>query len=144
MNRGKLNDSSKQMILLGYDDNNSSIYKCYDTQTNKIVYSRDVTFIDRKDADIHHTELSLNTHITIKLQIKSTAIVNQIKNHLVTLRVTVTNQLKEKAPNPLLLRLYRVDPAEGTRVYHQIATDMMMFHQNTWIGTLTRTKTTIK
>lgn len=45
-----------------YDDKNSSIYKCYDTQTNKIVYSRDVTFIDPKDADIHHTELGLNPY----------------------------------------------------------------------------------
>lgn len=48
--RQKLDDSSTKMILLGYDSNN--IYKCYNQETNRIVYSRDVKFINNEDIQI--------------------------------------------------------------------------------------------
>lgn len=43
--RKKLDKKSNELILLGYDENNSNIYRCYDTETNKIIISRDVSFI---------------------------------------------------------------------------------------------------
>lgn len=42
--RHKLENSAKEMILFGFDEHNSTIYRCYDTETKKIVISRDVNF----------------------------------------------------------------------------------------------------
>lgn len=52
-NRRKLDDTSVKMIFLGYDENN--VLKCYNRATNKVVYSRDVQFID------NNSEISFNT-----------------------------------------------------------------------------------
>lgn len=43
-NRSKLDNCSKQLILLGFDENNCNIYRCYDKDERKIVISRDVVF----------------------------------------------------------------------------------------------------
>lgn len=43
-NRSKLDNCSKQLILLGFDENNCNIYRCYDKDEKKIVISRDVVF----------------------------------------------------------------------------------------------------
>lgn len=43
-NRGKLDNCSRQLILLGFDENNCNIYRCFDKEENKIVISRDVVF----------------------------------------------------------------------------------------------------
>lgn len=42
--RHKLENSAKEMILFGFDEHNSTIYRCYDPETKKIVISRDVNF----------------------------------------------------------------------------------------------------
>lgn len=43
-NRSKLDNCSKQLILLGFDENNCNINRCYDKDERKIVISRDVVF----------------------------------------------------------------------------------------------------
>lgn len=54
--RRKLEQSSKEMIFLGNDINNSNIYRCYDKENNKIVISRDVTFENSLESNHYETE----------------------------------------------------------------------------------------
>lgn len=61
INRSKLDNSSREMILLGYDPNNSNIYRCYDKDSCKIVVSRDVIFT--KPTEPNNTEIQLKTPI---------------------------------------------------------------------------------
>jgi hypothetical protein len=44
----KLDANASKGIFVGYDDNNDTYYKIYDTQTNQIVVSRDVQFYENK------------------------------------------------------------------------------------------------
>lgn len=49
--RHKLQDCAKEMILLGYDEDNSMIYRCL-SKENKIFISRDVVFQkDKKEKE---------------------------------------------------------------------------------------------
>lgn len=41
----KLENVSKEMILLGFDENNSNIYRCYNPEEKTITISRNVKFI---------------------------------------------------------------------------------------------------
>lgn len=45
--RKKLDNTSSQMLLLGYKNNH--VYRCYDIQSNRIVHSRDVKFVAQSD-----------------------------------------------------------------------------------------------
>lgn len=42
--RTKLDDTSKEMFLLGFDEFNSNIYRCFDREKERIILSRDVIF----------------------------------------------------------------------------------------------------
>lgn len=60
--RTKLDDCSKLLILMGFDEYNCNIYRCYDLITRKIVISRDVVF------KVNQNKMNYDTEITFKGQ----------------------------------------------------------------------------
>lgn len=54
--RKKLDNTSKEMFFIGYDDN-SKAYRCYDASNRKLVISRDVRFVENRS---HSNEVSVD------------------------------------------------------------------------------------
>lgn len=97
------------MIILGYDENNSSIYRCYDTESNKIVMRRDVSFIsfenDLDDSKQNRNEERASqkpTHVSKNMQNQSNKcwdheIQFSTNNNSVIIRIEECATMLEKA-----------------------------------------------
>lgn len=54
--RRKLDDTSREMIFIGYDEQ-SKAYRCYDSNTKKVIVSRDIRFVKNT---VHGSEIEID------------------------------------------------------------------------------------
>lgn len=114
--RRKLDDTSRKMIFLGYDNN--GVLKCYDTDTQRIVYSRDVNF-HRQDFEVTFTTKDRDCQSDV-IEISSTSSSSNTSssstsssstdsniNHETTIWDDIINSDSDDTPAPIPRRSHR-------------------------------------